>query len=107
ECYDRGILHPPLEIALHVSLVGPMKMSHESTLQPRSKSKMLSLLVPGGGIEPPRYCYRRILSPLRLPVPSSRRCEVRHASRVAPVQRNRHYRQKRMATHATHHACIF
>jgi hypothetical protein len=23
---------------------------------------MLSLLVPGGGIEPPRYCYRRILS---------------------------------------------
>lgn len=29
-------------------------------------------LVPGGGIEPPRYCYRRILSPLRLPVPPSR-----------------------------------
>jgi hypothetical protein len=25
--------------------------------------------VPGKGIEPPRYCYHRILSPARLPVP--------------------------------------
>src|SRR5665213_816231 len=30
-------------------------------------------LVPGGGVEPPRGCPRRILSPLRLPVPPSRR----------------------------------
>jgi hypothetical protein len=30
-------------------------------------------LVPGGGVEPPRPCDRRILSPLRLPVPPSRR----------------------------------
>jgi hypothetical protein len=30
-------------------------------------------LVPGGGIEPPRAEARRILSPLRLPVPPSRR----------------------------------
>ena len=29
-------------------------------------------LVPGGGVEPPRPCGRRILSPLRLPVPPSR-----------------------------------
>ncbi len=29
-------------------------------------------LVPGGGVEPPRGCPRRILSPLRLPVPPSR-----------------------------------
>src|SRR5271165_6390041 len=29
-------------------------------------------LVPGGGIEPPWNCFRRILSPLRLPVPPSR-----------------------------------
>ena len=29
-------------------------------------------LVPGGGIEPPRAEARRILSPLRLPVPPSR-----------------------------------
>jgi hypothetical protein len=29
-------------------------------------------LVPGGGVEPPRPCDRRILSPLRLPVPPSR-----------------------------------
>src|SRR5277367_983595 len=30
------------------------------------------ILVPGGGVEPPRPCGRRILSPLRLPVPPSR-----------------------------------
>ena len=29
-------------------------------------------VVPGGGIEPPRAEARRILSPLRLPVPPSR-----------------------------------
>jgi hypothetical protein len=29
-------------------------------------------LVPGGGVEPPRPEGRRILSPLRLPVPPSR-----------------------------------
>jgi hypothetical protein len=29
-------------------------------------------LVPGGGVEPPRAEARRILSPLRLPVPPSR-----------------------------------
>src|ERR1700733_15791908 len=29
-------------------------------------------VVPGGGIEPPWNCFRRILSPLRLPVPPSR-----------------------------------
>src|SRR5580698_726142 len=34
----------------------------------------LILLVPGGGVEPPRGCPRRILSPLRLPVPPSRPC---------------------------------
>ena len=31
------------------------------------------LVVPGGGVEPPRAEARRILSPLRLPVPPSRR----------------------------------
>ena len=38
-------------------------------------SDMLSIrnLVPGGGVEPPRSEDRRILSPLRLPVPPSRR----------------------------------
>ncbi|SPE44197.1 hypothetical protein SBA7_300040 [Candidatus Sulfotelmatobacter sp. SbA7] len=29
-------------------------------------------VVPGGGLEPPRTEVRRILSPLRLPVPPSR-----------------------------------
>src|ERR1700722_6844444 len=36
------------------------------------QSKLFALLVPGGGVEPPRGCPRRILSPLRLPVPPSR-----------------------------------
>ncbi len=36
--------------------------------------KLLILLVPGGGVEPPRAEARRILSPLRLPVPPSRLC---------------------------------
>ena len=35
--------------------------------------KSFILMVPGGGVEPPRGCPRRILSPLRLPVPPSRR----------------------------------
>ncbi len=35
--------------------------------------KYFRILVPGGGFEPPRGCPRRILSPLRLPVPPSRR----------------------------------
>jgi hypothetical protein len=30
------------------------------------------VMVPGGGVEPPRPEGRRILSPLRLPVPPSR-----------------------------------
>jgi hypothetical protein len=38
----------------------------------RQFDKSLILLVPGGGVEPPRGCPRRILSPLRLPVPPSR-----------------------------------
>src|SRR6266576_6707689 len=33
---------------------------------------MRKVLVPGGGVEPPRPEGRRILSPLRLPVPPSR-----------------------------------
>ena len=30
-----------------------------------------SFSVPGAGIEPARYCYHRILSPARLPIPPS------------------------------------
>ncbi len=36
-------------------------------------------MVPGGGVEPPRPCDRRILSPLRLPVPPSRPCNCNYA----------------------------
>src|ERR1700693_3966914 len=37
-----------------------------------AESQLKLPLVPGGGIEPPRYRYRRILSPVRLPIPPSR-----------------------------------
>ena len=47
-------------------------------------------LVPGGEVESPRYCYRRILSPLRLPVPPSR-----PGMRGALLQRVAHWRQRR------------
>src|SRR6267154_1228876 len=38
----------------------------------RSRKNGTLDLVPGGGVEPPRAEARRILSPLRLPVPPSR-----------------------------------
>src|SRR6266550_8998660 len=37
-------------------------------------------MVPGGGVEPPRPCDRRILSPLRLPVPPSRLYKLTRAT---------------------------
>ena len=38
----------------------------------RARAPVSVDVVPGGEVESPRYCYRRILSPLRLPVPPSR-----------------------------------
>src|ERR1700688_4589830 len=45
--------------------------SHEVFAAGSKKGKR-KFLVPGGGVEPPRPEGRRILSPLRLPVPPSR-----------------------------------
>jgi hypothetical protein len=47
------------------------KMASHTSEAISNKSAMF-MLVPGGGVEPPRPCDRRILSPLRLPVPPSR-----------------------------------
>jgi hypothetical protein len=44
-------------------------------------------LVPGGGIEPPRCFHRRILSPLRLPVPPSRLDGGRIIAYVVPSRK--------------------
>ncbi len=44
---------------------------------------LLESMVPGGGVEPPRAEARRILSPLRLPVPPSRPCTARAIGRTA------------------------
>ena len=40
-------------------------------------------LVPGGGLEPPHCFQRRILNPLRLPIPPSRLVEGRHYSELS------------------------
>jgi hypothetical protein len=45
--------------------------THKTTQVYQNKQE---ILVPGGGVEPPRAEARRILSPLRLPVPPSRHC---------------------------------
>jgi hypothetical protein len=44
----------------------------ETALRESSIAAVVKVLVPGGGVEPPRAEARRILSPLRLPVPPSR-----------------------------------
>ena len=49
-------------------------------------SKSFRILVPGGGVEPPWSCLRRILSPLRLPVPPSRLICVTPASHCSYTQ---------------------
>jgi hypothetical protein len=41
-------------------------------INPKLFEQIADSLVPGGGVEPPRPEGRRILSPLRLPVPPSR-----------------------------------
>jgi hypothetical protein len=40
--------------------------------QPKLNALEVKLMVPGGGIEPPRCRQRGILSPVRLPIPPSR-----------------------------------
>ena len=74
------------------------------------------LLVPRGGIEPPRCFHRRILSPLRLPIPPSRlwlaAAEPEEAliiadSRVANKQTGAHSAARSPSTplHQPAHAC--
>src|ERR1022692_414206 len=42
-------------------------------------------MVPGGGFDPPRSCDLRILSPLRLPISPSGRCEFYRAGSTEEV----------------------
>ena len=48
---------------------------HSNTQKAKTvpKGYGLRFLVPVAGVEPARYCYQRILSPSRLPIPSHRR----------------------------------
>ena len=45
-------------------------------LEKSGKNKPGLILVPRGGLEPPRPCGLRILSPLRLPISPSGHCRV-------------------------------
>src|SRR5947207_753363 len=63
-------------------------------------------VVPGKGLEPLRYRYRRILSPLRLPVPPPRPSSrlLKSARAIATFARRwqrRHYRANRRGSDAT------
>ena len=42
----------------------------------RGSKKMINKVVPEAGLEPARYCYQRILSPLCLPFHHSGRCRA-------------------------------
>ena len=59
---------------------------------PHPQTKVQESLVPPAGIEPARYRYRGILSPLRLPVPPWRRVfiitEWARAVKPCPLQKN-------------------
>jgi hypothetical protein len=62
-----------------VEFESPTTFFHEGS-EPIPKigpEMFVMVLVPGGGIEPPRAEARRILSPLRLPVPPSRRLPLK------------------------------
>src|SRR5579884_2234586 len=71
-------------------------------------------MVPGGGIEPPRAEARRILSPLRLPVPPSRlewRIQYRTTELRKPpagcARRRTHIRAFRLRTMSAAHVALY
>src|ERR1039457_1135604 len=56
---------------------------HRTKMAPRHREAYLYItclfsMVPGGGLEPPRPCGLRILSPLRLPISPSGHVESNH-----------------------------
>ena len=84
--WGRRVLAPTLCDRYHASLrLRSLGSAHPCTtrtvrvLPPAPKKAGLCLfrhspafLVPMAGVEPARYCYQRILSPSRLPIPSHR-----------------------------------
>jgi hypothetical protein len=56
---------------------GKCTFSHVKTKAPAIRGRFRFNLVPREGLEPSQYLYRRILSPLRLPIPPSRQCKMR------------------------------
>ena len=73
----RRVLAPTLGDRYRASLHDP----HSASSHPPAPKKAglclfrhnPAFLVPMAGVEPARYCYQRILSPSRLPIPSHRR----------------------------------
>jgi hypothetical protein len=99
--HGHATLHPPAgryrQPDIHIAIAGRNKTGHTKktargkrraagSVRPQANDCSLFTLVPGRGVEPRRAEARRILSPLRLPVPPSRRGEdqqyrITHPSR--------------------------
>ena len=78
--WGRRVLAPTLGDRYRASLHDPHRASSHP---PAPKKAGLCLfrhnpafLVPMAGVEPARYCYQRILSPSRLPIPSHRLIKI-------------------------------
>ena len=60
--------------------VGVLATGHRRHKKKTTKTVVLFFMVPVAGLEPARYRYRWILSPLRLPIPSHRHKLLNHSS---------------------------
>ena len=60
--------------------VGGLATGHRRHKKKTTKTVVLFFMVPVAGLEPARYRYRWILSPLRLPIPSHRHKLLNHSS---------------------------
>ena len=65
---------PSLNVVYLVSYSDLLTINEKVNIIKKKKAERLSsALVPVVGVEPTRYCYLRILSPTRLPIPPYRR----------------------------------
>jgi hypothetical protein len=68
--HGKGVKDRPVVLQRDTDRNGAMQRcpGHAAaTVQRKSVRRSSVVMVPGEGVEPSRYCYRRILSPLRLP----------------------------------------
>ena len=65
-----------------MSVEGGLNEGRASEAEKTLVKRKWGVVVPGGGVEPPRPEGRRILSPLRLPIPPSRRLQPQYRTGV-------------------------